>query len=106
MYLSLTALLMEGMLEEGIDISQSKPKLSEKMIDVADLVILTDATLEEKLSKNLWKKMDKKFVTGSIPDSARSTDGSASIRLRPDQKRNERTGERKGYNESPYLRIK
>ena len=65
----LNPLVIEAMEEEGIDVSQNKTKpLSEELIDKADLVILTDATLEEKLPKNLRKMVGKKLVIWSVPD--------------------------------------
>jgi len=62
-------LVVEAMLEEGIDVSKYKTKpLSEELIDKTDIIVLTDAALEEKLPKNLRKEMGKKLVTWSIPD--------------------------------------
>ncbi len=63
------SLVVEAMGEVGIDVSQSKPKeLAEKMIDDADVVVLTDATLEQAIPSNYRKRMRKKVVQWSIPD--------------------------------------
>ena len=62
-------LVVKAMDEAGIDVSQSKPKgLTEKMIEAADVVVLTDATLSNSIPGNLRKKMKKKAVEWSIPD--------------------------------------
>ncbi|HYW82870.1 MAG TPA: hypothetical protein VFB30_06430, partial [Spirochaetia bacterium] len=51
------------------DISGNKPKeLTGEMIDDADLVILTDASLEKSLPGNLRRKMRRKVVVWNIPD--------------------------------------
>jgi len=62
-------LAVQAMEEEGINIFESKPKLlTEELIEKAQLVILTDATLQDRLPKNLRKKIGKKLVIWSIPD--------------------------------------
>jgi arsenate reductase len=63
------ALVVQAMAEEGIDVSQNKPKeLTEKMIDAADVVVLTDASLSGAIPGNLRKRMKKKILEWSIPD--------------------------------------
>jgi len=62
-------LVIKAMREEGVDISGNKPKeLTGEMIDDADLVILTDASLEKSLPGNLRRKMRRKVVVWNIPD--------------------------------------
>lgn len=62
-------LVIEAMDEVGIDISKSETKeITEKMIDDASVVVLTDASLENALPGNLRKRMRKKAVRWSIPD--------------------------------------
>ena len=62
-------LVIQAMMEEGIDISSYKPKLvTEEMVEKAALAVLTDATLEEALPKKIRKKMGKKLVVWSISD--------------------------------------
>jgi arsenate reductase (thioredoxin) len=62
-------LVVQVMAEEGIDVSQNKPKeLTEKMIDAADLVVLTDASLGKAIPGNLRRRMKKKSIEWSIPD--------------------------------------
>ena len=62
-------LVIEAMHEVGIDISKSETKeLTERMIDDASLVVLTDASLEKSLPGNLRKRMRKKVVMWSLPD--------------------------------------
>jgi protein-tyrosine-phosphatase len=62
-------LVVEVMKEVGIDVSQSKPKnLNEDMIQNAGIVVLTDASLEKAMPKDLWKKMRKKTVMWNIAD--------------------------------------
>jgi len=61
--------VVQAMEEEGIDISENKPKLlTEEIIEKAQFVVLTDAALEDRLPKNLRKKIGKKLVIWSIPD--------------------------------------
>jgi len=63
------ALVVQAMAEAGIDVSQNKPKkLTEKMIDAADVVVLTDASLGRAIPGNLRKRMKKKVLEWSIPD--------------------------------------
>ena len=51
-------LVVQAMLEKGIDISQKVPKaLTKEIIDRADVVVLTDASIEKSLPKNLRGKM-------------------------------------------------
>lgn len=62
-------LVVEAMHEVGIDVSGSKPKkLTEKLIDAADVVVLTDASLGNAIPGNLRKRMRKKAVEWSLPD--------------------------------------
>ena len=62
-------LVIEAMKEVGIDVSQSRPKqLTEGMIENADMVVLTDASLASAMPGNLRKKMRKKVLEWSIPD--------------------------------------
>jgi arsenate reductase (thioredoxin) len=62
-------LVVQAMMEEGIDISKNKPKLlSEELAANAKLVVLTDASLEEALPKNIRKKIGKKLQVWSISD--------------------------------------
>ncbi len=62
-------LVIQAMDEIGVDISGGKPKLlTPDMIDKANLVILTDASLLDNLPKNLLKKIGKKLIVWSIPD--------------------------------------
>lgn len=62
-------LVTEVMKEVGIDVSRSKPKaLSEKMIEDAGTVVLTDASLEKAIPGNLRKRMRKKVVEWNLPD--------------------------------------
>lgn len=62
-------LVVQAMREVGLDVSGSRPKeLTEKMIDDADLVVLTDSTLSQAIPGNLRKRMKKKVVEWSIPD--------------------------------------
>jgi arsenate reductase len=61
--------VVEAMEEVGVDVSQSKPReLTERMIDDADVVVLTDASLEQAIPSKFRKKMRKKAVQWSIPD--------------------------------------
>jgi protein-tyrosine-phosphatase len=56
-------LVVEVMEEVGVDVSQNKPKdLTEKMIDEAAVVVLTDASLEKAIPGNLRKRMRKRKV--------------------------------------------
>jgi len=62
-------LVIEAMGEVGVDISKGETKeVTEKMIDNASLVVLTDASLETALQGNLRKRMRKKMVMWSVPD--------------------------------------
>lgn len=62
-------LVVEAMDEVRIDVSGSRPKdLTEKMIDSADVVVLTDASLGNAIPGNLRKKMRKKVVEWALPD--------------------------------------
>jgi arsenate reductase (thioredoxin) len=62
-------LVVEAMNEVGIDVSGSRPKeLTEKMIDHADVVVLTDASLGTAIPGKLRKKMRKKVVEWFLPD--------------------------------------
>ena len=62
-------LVIQAMMEEGIDILGNKPKLvTEEMVEKAGLVVLTDATLEESLPKNIRKRIGRKLVVWSITD--------------------------------------
>ncbi len=62
-------LVIKAMLEKGIDVSHNAPKsLTPEMIDRADVVVLTDSSIEDSIPKNLRGKMKKKLVKWSIPD--------------------------------------
>jgi arsenate reductase (thioredoxin) len=62
-------LVVQAMAEDGIDISKEKTKLlSPEMAEKADLVVLTDATLESSLPKDIRKKIGKKLLVWSIAD--------------------------------------
>lgn len=62
-------LVIDTMREVGVDISGNKPKkLTSEMIDDADLVVLTDASLDRSLPGNLRRKMRKKAVIWNIGD--------------------------------------
>jgi len=63
------SLVVQAMNEVGIDVSQSKPKnLTAEMIEEADLVVLTDGSLEKAIPRDLMKKMRKKYVQWSMAD--------------------------------------
>lgn len=63
------SLVMQAMNEVGIDVSRSRPKeLTGEMIDEAEVVVLTDASLEKAIPGNLRKKMMKKVVEWYLPD--------------------------------------
>ena len=65
----ISPLVIQAMKEKGIDISSAKPKpITEQMVEEAKVVVLTDASLEELLPKNIRKKIGKKLVTWSISD--------------------------------------
>ena len=62
-------LVIEVMKEVGIDVSQRVPRpLTKEMIENVKVVVLTDASLEKSMPRNLWKKMRKKVLKWSIPD--------------------------------------
>ncbi|MDG6996392.1 MAG: hypothetical protein JRN52_10765 [Nitrososphaerota archaeon] len=62
-------LVVKAMKEKGIDISSARPKsVTEEMVEKAGTVVLTDASLEELLPKNIRKKIGKKLVIWSISD--------------------------------------
>ena len=62
-------LVIDAMREVGVDISKNNPKeLTGDMIERADLVVLTDASLETSLPGNLRKKLRKKVVAWNFPD--------------------------------------
>lgn len=62
-------LVVEAMREVGVDIKGKSTKaLTGEMIEDAGLVILTDASLEESIPRDLRKKMRKKAVIWSIAD--------------------------------------
>ena len=62
-------LVIEATGEVGVDVSKSETKeVTEKMIDNASVVVLTDASLETALPGNLPKRMRKKVVMWSVPD--------------------------------------
>ena len=62
-------LVVQVMREKDIDIGQSRPReLAGEIIDSADLVVLTDASLEKAIPGNLRKKMKKKVVEWYLPD--------------------------------------
>ena len=61
--------VVNAMNEVGLDVSTSKPKrLDAEMIEKADLVVLTDSTIEHLIPKDLQKRMKKKLVMWSISD--------------------------------------
>jgi len=63
------SLVVDAMKEVGIDVSRSKPKeLTGEMIGGADVVVLTDASLEKAIPGNPRKKMRKKIVEWYLPD--------------------------------------
>ncbi|MDA4123518.1 MAG: hypothetical protein OK456_10100 [Thaumarchaeota archaeon] len=63
------SLVVDAMKEVGIDVSQSRPKeLTGDMIDSADAVTLTDASLEKAIPGTLRKRMKKKAVEWYLPD--------------------------------------
>ena len=65
----ISSLVVQAMKEKGIDISSAKPKaITEQMVQEANVVVLTDASLEELLPKNIRKKIGKKLVAWSISD--------------------------------------
>jgi len=62
-------LALDVMKEKGIDISGARPKpITEQMVQEAEVVVLTDSSLEESLPKNIRKKIGKKLVVWSISD--------------------------------------
>lgn len=62
-------LVVQVMKEKGIDITSAKPKsITKRMVEEAQVVVLTDASLEDLLPKNIRKKIGKKLVTWSISD--------------------------------------
>ena len=62
-------LVIQVMLEKGIDISHEVPKsLTPEMIHRADVIVLTDSSLEDSIPKKLRGKMKTKLVIWSIPD--------------------------------------
>lgn len=67
--ISVNPLAIEVMKEKGIDISGARPKaITEQMVQEADLVVLTDSSLESSMPKNIRKKFGKKLVEWSISD--------------------------------------
>jgi arsenate reductase (thioredoxin) len=62
-------LVVQAMIEKGIDISNAKPKsITEQMAEEAGIVVLTDSYLESSLPKNIRKRIGKKLVIWSIAD--------------------------------------
>lgn len=62
-------LVVEAMLEKGIDISNNTTKtLTRESIDRADVVILTDESIENSFPKDLKARMRKKLVRWSVED--------------------------------------
>jgi arsenate reductase (thioredoxin) len=62
-------LAVDVMKEIGIDISGARPKpITEQMVQEAEVVVLTDSSLEESLPRNIRKKIGKKLVVWSIAD--------------------------------------
>ncbi len=60
---------IEVMKGKGIDISGSKPKANtEQTTQDTNVVVLTDSTLENSISKNIQKKSGKKLVEWSVTD--------------------------------------
>src|SRR5579864_3004321 len=56
-------LVVQAMSEEGIDISNAKPKLlTQELVEDAGVVVLTDAQLQVSIPKNIQKKCGKKLI--------------------------------------------
>ncbi len=63
------SLVVDAMKEVGIDVSQTKPKeLTGEMIEDAEVVVLTDASLEKAIPANLRRKMKKKVIEWFLPN--------------------------------------
>lgn len=61
--------VVKAMKEVGIDVSQIKPKeLNSRMIEDADVVVLTDSSLQKAVPSDLRKKMRRKIVEWNLPD--------------------------------------
>jgi protein-tyrosine-phosphatase len=57
------SLAIEAMRERGIDIAQARPKaITEQMVQDVYVIVLTDSSLENSISKNIRKKLGKKLV--------------------------------------------
>ena len=62
-------LVVEAMNEVGLDVSGSRPQeLTAAMIDRADVVVLTDASLQSALPNDLRKRMRKKVLEWHVAD--------------------------------------
>ena len=62
-------LVVQAMLEVGIDISQKVPRaLTQEIVDKADVIVLTDASIKGSFPKNLLGRMRGKLVYWSISD--------------------------------------
>lgn len=56
-------LAIDVMKERGIDTSEARTKaITEQMVQEADVVVLTDSSLENLISKNIQEKIGKKLV--------------------------------------------
>ena len=65
-------LVVQAMLEKGIDTSHNVPKaLTPETIDRADVVVLTDVSIEDSFPRKIKGRMRKKLVRWSIPDLQR-----------------------------------
>lgn len=65
-------LVIQAMHEKGIDLSNNTPKLlTAEMVENADVVVLTDSSIEKSFPKSISKKMKNKIVRWSIPDLQR-----------------------------------
>lgn len=63
------SLVVEAMLEKGVDLTRKTPKLlTPELIERADVVVLTDSSIEKSFPKNISKKMKNKIVRWSVPD--------------------------------------
>ena len=57
-------LVVQAMLEKDIDISGKSPKkITRDLIDQADIVVLTDASIEKAFPKDLKGRMKKKLIS-------------------------------------------
>jgi protein-tyrosine-phosphatase len=62
-------LVIQAMLEKGIDLTGKIPKLlTPELVQRADVVVLTDFSIESAFPKSITKKMKSKVVRWSIQD--------------------------------------